>query len=88
MVLRYSRNKIAKQHCCQSLSHFIPKDVRAGLASEDAALGEIMQNMAGGRKYLIKKLIEVGYEGYLEEERCDTYPASIARLHKAGFDIS
>jgi sugar phosphate isomerase/epimerase len=39
------------------------------------------------RKDMIKKLKEMGYDGYLEEERCDPYPSSITRLQKAGFTI-
>lgn len=39
------------------------------------------------RRDMIKKLKEVGYDGYLEEERCDPYPSSITRLQKAGFTI-
>jgi uncharacterized Fe-S cluster-containing radical SAM superfamily protein len=39
------------------------------------------------RENLIRKLCEVGYNSYLEEEICDPYPTSIARLEKAGFNI-
>lgn len=39
------------------------------------------------RKDMIMKLKEIGYDGYLEEERCDPYPSSITRLQKAGFTI-
>ncbi len=39
------------------------------------------------RKEIIRKLKEMGYDGYLEEERCDPYPSSITRLQKAGFTI-
>lgn len=39
------------------------------------------------RREMIKKLREVGYKDYLEEEICDPYDASVVRLRKAGFSI-
>ncbi len=39
------------------------------------------------RETMIRKLAEVGYEGYLEEEVCDPYQTTMVRLEKAGFDI-
>jgi len=36
---------------------------------------------------MIKKLKEVGYKDYLEEEICDPYDTSVIRLRKAGFSI-
>lgn len=41
----------------------------------------------GERKALLQKLKEIGYYGYLEEESCDPYPTSVARLEKAGYHI-
>jgi hypothetical protein len=38
-------------------------------------------------KDMIMELKEVGYDGYLEEERCNPYPSSITRLQNAGFSI-
>ncbi|MDI6892476.1 MAG: radical SAM protein [Actinomycetota bacterium] len=39
------------------------------------------------REAMLRKLAEVGYEGYLEEEICDPYQTTIVRLEKAGSDI-
>ena len=39
------------------------------------------------RRQLIMKLKEMGYKGYLEEERCDPYPTSLSRLKQAGFNM-
>jgi len=39
------------------------------------------------RKEMVKKLREVGYKDYLEEEICDPYDTSVIRLRKAGFSI-
>jgi uncharacterized Fe-S cluster-containing radical SAM superfamily protein len=39
------------------------------------------------RKEMIRKLREVGYKDYLEEEVCDPYDTSVIRLRKAGFSI-
>jgi len=39
------------------------------------------------RTQMIKKLREIGYKDYLEEEICDPYDTSVVRLRKAGFSI-
>jgi len=39
------------------------------------------------RKELLEHLSEVGYEGYLEEERCDPYDTTIIRLEKVGYKL-
>jgi uncharacterized Fe-S cluster-containing radical SAM superfamily protein len=39
------------------------------------------------RKEMIRKLREVGYKEYLEEEICDPYDTSVVRLREAGFSI-
>lgn len=39
------------------------------------------------RGELLKHLSDVGYDGYLEEERCDPYDTTIIRLEKAGYKI-
>jgi len=36
------------------------------------------------RNIMLRKLKEVGYHGYLEEEYCDPYPTAVVRLEKAG----
>lgn len=39
------------------------------------------------RSELLKHLSEIGYEGYLEEERCDPYDTTIIRLEKSGYKL-
>jgi hypothetical protein len=39
------------------------------------------------RDLMLRKLKEVGYHDYLEEEYCDPYPTAVARLEKAGGDL-
>jgi len=39
------------------------------------------------RKEMVRKLREVGYKEYLEEEICDPYDTSVVRLRQAGFSI-
>jgi len=39
------------------------------------------------RKEMIRKLREVGYKEYIEEEICDPYDTSVMRLRQAGFSI-
>jgi len=39
------------------------------------------------RTLVLRKLKEVGYRDYLEEEYCDPYPTAVARLEKARGDL-
>lgn len=39
------------------------------------------------RRIVLRKLHEVGYPGYLEEEYCDPYPTAQARMEKARSDL-
>jgi uncharacterized Fe-S cluster-containing radical SAM superfamily protein len=39
------------------------------------------------RAAMLKKLKFIGYEDYLEEERCDPYQSTLIRLEKAGFKL-
>ena len=39
------------------------------------------------RRNLLRRLRETGYRGYLEEEVCDPYRASLVRLKAAGYEI-
>ncbi len=39
------------------------------------------------RRELLQHLSEIGYNGYLEEERCDPYDTTIIRLEKAGYKL-
>jgi uncharacterized Fe-S cluster-containing radical SAM superfamily protein len=39
------------------------------------------------QKSLLKKLQDVGYNDYLEQEICDPYPNSVVRLKKAGIHL-
>ena len=39
------------------------------------------------RATMVKKLREIGYKDFFEEETCDPYPHTVFRLEKAGFSI-
>ncbi len=39
------------------------------------------------REDMLRRLKESGYKEYLEEEVCDPYRTSIARLKEAGFEL-
>ncbi len=39
------------------------------------------------KKELVNHLTEIGYSGFLEEERCDPYDTTIIRLQKAGYNL-
>jgi hypothetical protein len=39
------------------------------------------------RHAIIRKLKELGYEGYLEDERCHPYPTAQIRMQKAAGDL-
>ena len=39
------------------------------------------------RREMIRKLKEVSYKDYLEEEICDPYDTSVVRLREAGLSI-
>lgn len=61
--------------------------VEAGLDFHVACMSDprlMSQEEKGG---LLGKLREVGYQNWLEEEICDPYATSIARLKKAGFSL-
>jgi hypothetical protein len=36
---------------------------------------------------LVRRLRELGYKGFFEEERCDPYKTSLLRLWAAGFEL-
>ncbi|HEX67660.1 MAG TPA: radical SAM protein [bacterium] len=38
------------------------------------------------KRYFLKELKKTGYHGFLEEERCEPYPHSVARLRFAGWE--
>jgi uncharacterized Fe-S cluster-containing radical SAM superfamily protein len=60
---------------------------RAGVTFHVAAMTDPRLMPPAERKALIRKLHQVGYRDYLEEETCDPYPSSVARLKAAGFDL-
>jgi len=39
------------------------------------------------RRSLLRKLKEIGYDGYLEEEMCGPYRTTLVRLQAAGWEI-
>jgi len=39
------------------------------------------------KEAMLVRLKSTGYRDFLEEERCDSYPATIQRLKKAGYQL-
>jgi len=60
---------------------------REGVCFRVASMSDSQLMPKEERREMIKKLKEVGYKDYLEEEICDPYDTSVIRLRKAGFSI-
>jgi uncharacterized Fe-S cluster-containing radical SAM superfamily protein len=65
----------------------IQRLMEAGVSFHVAAMSDPRLMPPAERREMIRSLAELGYEDYLEEERCDPYPTSVARLRAAGFHI-
>ncbi len=52
-----------------------------------AAMSDPRLMPSSERADMLRRLKEIGYKGYLEEEACDPYRTSIARLREAGFEL-
>ena len=61
--------------------------MQAGVDFHVAAMTDPRLMPPKERRSLLRKLKQIGYDGYLEEEMCDPYPASLARLQAAGWEI-
>lgn len=61
--------------------------LREGLNFRVACMSDPRLMSKDERKSMIKKLKEVGYFDYLEEEGCDSYDTTKVRLEKAGWKI-
>lgn len=59
----------------------------AGVSFHVAAMTDPRLMPAGERRNLVRRLRQTGYEGFLEEERCDPYKTSVLRLRAAGFEL-
>ncbi len=59
----------------------------AGIYFRVASMSDPRLMPKAEREAMIQRLREIGYTDYLEEERCDPYDTSIARLKAAGFKI-
>jgi uncharacterized Fe-S cluster-containing radical SAM superfamily protein len=61
--------------------------MRAGVDFHVAAMTDPRLMPSEERENLLRKLRQIGYDGYLEEEMCDPYRTSLARLQAAGWEI-
>lgn len=52
-----------------------------------AAMSDPRLMPSSERGAMLRRLKESGYKGCLEEEVCDPYRTSIARLREAGFEL-
>lgn len=61
--------------------------MRAGVTFHVAAMTDARLMPPEERKSLLRKLRQIGYDGYMEEEMCDPYRTSLVRLQAAGREI-
>jgi uncharacterized Fe-S cluster-containing radical SAM superfamily protein len=61
--------------------------IRAGINFHVAAMTDPRLMPSEERGNLLRKLRQIGYDGYLEEEMCDPYRTSLARLQATGWEI-
>jgi len=59
----------------------------AGASFHVAAMTDPRLMPPDERRSLLRKLRDIGYEGYVEEELCDPYRTAVARLRAAGWEI-
>ena len=62
--------------------------MRAGVSFHAAAMTDARLMPSEGRGSLLRKLRQIGYDGYLEEEMCNLYRTSLVRLRAAGWEMS
>jgi len=65
----------------------IQRLMEARVSFHVAAMSDPRLMPSAERREMIRRLREIGYGDYLEEERCDPYPTSVARLRAAGFRL-
>jgi len=65
----------------------IESRIRAGVDFHVAAMTDPRLMLPEERRSLLRKLRQIGYDGYLEEELCDPYRTSLVRLQAAGWEI-
>jgi len=61
--------------------------IQAGVDFHVAAMTDPRLMPPEERRSLLRKLRQIGYDGYLEEEMCDPYRTSLVRLQAAGWEI-
>lgn len=59
----------------------------AGVSFHVAAMTDPRLMPAEERQALVRRLQEMGYRDFLEEEECDPYKTSLMRLRAAGFEL-
>jgi uncharacterized Fe-S cluster-containing radical SAM superfamily protein len=61
--------------------------IAAGVSFHVAAMTDPRLMPAEERQSLVRRLRQIGYRDFLEEERCDPYKTSVLRLRAAGFEL-
>jgi uncharacterized Fe-S cluster-containing radical SAM superfamily protein len=61
--------------------------VAAGVSFHVAAMTDPRLMPEAERRVLVRRLREMGYRDFFEEERCDPYKTSVLRLRAAGFEL-
>lgn len=65
----------------------VEQAIKEGLYFRVACMSDSRLMPVEEKTEMIRKLKEIGYSNYLEEETCDPYETSIVRLRKAGWQI-
>ncbi len=58
----------------------------AGVSFHVAAMTDPRLMLADERRKLVRRLREIGYQGFFEEEQCDAYKTTVLRLRAAGYE--
>ncbi len=67
----------------QGIKHLM----EAGVSFHVACMSDPRLMPKEERQSMLRSLRKIGYDNYLEEEICDPYKTSVARMEHAGFDI-
>lgn len=83
----FQRRTGAKGDCYELPYHAIRYLMMEKVSFHVAAMSDPRLMPPEEKAAMVKKLNEIGYRDFLEEETCDPYPHTIYRLKEAGFPI-
>lgn len=65
----------------------IERLLAAGVSLQVAAMTDPRLMPVEERRSLLRRLLDMGYKGFFEEERCDPYETAVLRLRAAGLKV-